>query len=323
MELLGFRAKAKELAIALSLFISTICSRSEKPEASIDYSTLIPSLNEALLEACGAFSADLLLVRYLQRLESIFTGVPFPCDVLFTDPLSCELNNGSSLLLGDLKAGCCSSTVEVRLMRFWEARNVKKANKLMVSSFTCIGCDDTNAVGVLRLTLFSFRSYYQASPKFYLLPVELTTYMDPSTSSRYRVDPAIADKTDEAMAETVVSWIMLLSKLSRTEDESEMVTISGHQDVHINDEKCLLKALAHQPLRVAIDASAREFQFYSGDIFDGRCGVDLDHGVAAVGYGSSKGSDYIIVKNYWGPRWGEKIYIRVKRNSGKPEGLNQ
>ncbi|CAF1814879.1 unnamed protein product [Brassica napus] len=35
-----------------------------------------------------------------------------------------------------------------------------------------------------------------------------------------------------------------------------MVTISGHQDVHINDEKCLLKALAHQPLRVAIDASA-------------------------------------------------------------------
>ncbi|CAN7009227.1 unnamed protein product, partial [Brassica oleracea var. botrytis] len=63
-----------QLAIALSLFISTICSRSEKPEASIDYSTLIPSLNEAL------------------RLESIFTGVPIPCDVLFTDPLSSELN---------------------------------------------------------------------------------------------------------------------------------------------------------------------------------------------------------------------------------------
>ncbi|KAF2605465.1 hypothetical protein F2Q70_00024998 [Brassica cretica] len=70
--------------------------------------------------------------------------------------------------------------------------------------------------------------------------------------------------------------------------------------------KCLLKALAHQPLRVAIDAFAREFQFYSGDVFDGRCEVDLDHGVAAVGYGSSKGSDYIIVKNYWGPRCGEK-----------------
>ncbi|CAL9215723.1 unnamed protein product [Arabidopsis halleri] len=104
-------------------------------------------------------------------------------------------------------------------------------------------------------------------------------------------------------------------------DESETVTIDGHQDVPTNDEKSLLKALAHQPLSVAIDASGREFQFYSGGVFDGRCGVDLDHGVAAVGYGSSKGSDYIIVKNSWGPKWGEKGYIRLKRNTGKPEGL--
>ncbi|KAG5392795.1 hypothetical protein IGI04_022758 [Brassica rapa subsp. trilocularis] len=77
-------------------------------------------------------------------------------------------------------------------------------------------------------------------------------------------------------------------------DDSEMVTISGHQDVPRNDETSLLKALAHQPLSVAIDASSREFQFYKG--------VNLDHGVAAVGYGSSKGSDYIIVKNSWGPK---------------------
>ncbi|KAF2531763.1 hypothetical protein F2Q70_00031554 [Brassica cretica] len=30
--------------------------------------------------------------------------------------------------------------------------------------------------------------------------VELTTYMDPSTSSIYRVEPAIADKTDEDLS---------------------------------------------------------------------------------------------------------------------------
>ncbi|XP_043714176.1 cysteine protease XCP1-like isoform X1 [Telopea speciosissima] len=101
----------------------------------------------------------------------------------------------------------------------------------------------------------------------------------------------------------------------------EMVTISGYEDVPENDEKSLLKALAHQPLSVAIEASGRDFQFYSGGIFNGHCGTELDHGVAAVGYGSTKNLDYIIVKNSWGPKWGEKGYIRMKRNTGKPEGI--
>ncbi|XP_020082743.1 cysteine protease XCP2-like [Ananas comosus] len=101
----------------------------------------------------------------------------------------------------------------------------------------------------------------------------------------------------------------------------EMVTITGYEDVPENDETSLLKALAHQPISVAIEASGRNFQFYSGGVFDGPCGTDLDHGVAAVGYGSSKGQDYITVKNSWGPRWGEKGYIRMKRKTGKDEGL--
>ncbi|GER36972.1 cysteine proteinase [Striga asiatica] len=102
--------------------------------------------------------------------------------------------------------------------------------------------------------------------------------------------------------------------------ESEVVTIDGYHDVPANDEQSLLKALANQPLSVAIDASGEDFQFYKGGVFDGSCGTELDHGVAAVGYGSIEGSDYIIVKNSWGPTWGEKGYIRMKRNTGKSEG---
>ncbi|KAM7513964.1 hypothetical protein LguiA_003547 [Lonicera macranthoides] len=104
-------------------------------------------------------------------------------------------------------------------------------------------------------------------------------------------------------------------------DESEIVTISGYHDVPANSEDSMLKALANQPLSVAIEASGRDFQFYSGGVFDGHCGSDLDHGVAAVGYGSSKGMDFLIVKNSWGPKWGEKGYIRMKRNTGKPQGI--
>ncbi|XP_039145600.1 cysteine protease XCP1-like [Dioscorea cayenensis subsp. rotundata] len=116
-------------------------------------------------------------------------------------------------------------------------------------------------------------------------------------------------------------YIMEEGTCDEKRGELEVVTIEGYEDVPQNNEQSLIKALAHQPVSVAIEASGRDFQFYSGGVYDGHCGSELDHGVAAVGYGTSKGQDYIIVKNSWGPKWGEKGYIRMKRNTGKPEGL--
>ncbi|KAL9238070.1 hypothetical protein vseg_012546 [Gypsophila vaccaria] len=116
-------------------------------------------------------------------------------------------------------------------------------------------------------------------------------------------------------------YLMEEGTCDSSKDLNEMIGISGYHDVPANDEASLIKALAHQPISVAVEASTRDFQFYSGGVFDGHCGTELDHGVAAVGYGTSKGMDYIIVKNSWGSRWGEKGFIRLKRNTGKPEGL--
>lgn len=42
------------------------------------------------------------------------------------------------------------------------------------------------------------------------------------------------------------------------------MTISGYEDVPRNSEESLLKALAHQPVSVAVEASGRDFQFYRG-----------------------------------------------------------
>merc|ERR1719198_2131471 len=54
---------------------------------------------------------------------------------------------------------------------------------------------------------------------------------------------------------------------------------------------------------------------YGGGVFSGcsrsASGADLDHGVQLVGYSK----DYWIVRNSWGPHWGEKGYIRISRAS--------
>lgn len=98
-------------------------------------------------------------------------------------------------------------------------------------------------------------------------------------------------------------------------------SITGYENVPKNNESALLKAVAHQPVSVSVDAS-RGFQFYEKGIFnDSTCGTDLDHGVIAIGYGVSKhGTKYWIVKNSWGEGWGEKGYIRILRDVDAKEG---
>ncbi|MQL84641.1 hypothetical protein Taro_017155 [Colocasia esculenta] len=116
---------------------------------------------------------------------------------------------------------------------------------------------------------------------------------------------------------------------------AKVVSIDSYEDVPVNDEKALQKAVANQPISVAIEAGGRNFQLYTSimaelnvvelvlicsadlfiqGIFNGKCGTQLDHGVAAVGYGTEAGKDYWIVRNSWGDKWGEAGYIKMERN---------
>ncbi|KAL2328077.1 hypothetical protein Fmac_021504 [Flemingia macrophylla] len=111
-------------------------------------------------------------------------------------------------------------------------------------------------------------------------------------------------------------------KCNANEAGNHAASITGYEDVPANSEKALQKAVANQPVSVAIDASGSDFQFYTSGVFTGTCGTELDHGVTAVGYGvSNDGTAYWLVKNSWGTEWGEEGYIRMQRGVSAAEGL--
>lgn len=99
------------------------------------------------------------------------------------------------------------------------------------------------------------------------------------------------------------------------------ITIKGSVDLP-KDEVAIAKYLvAHGPVSIGINANA--MQFYRGGIshpWKTLCKPDnIDHGVLLVGYGVSdypvfnKTMPYWIIKNSWGPEWGEQGYYRLFR----------
>lgn len=106
---------------------------------------------------------------------------------------------------------------------------------------------------------------------------------------------------------------------------SDSVTsLSGYVDLPQGNETSLTNAVATiGPISVAIDASQPSFQLYKSGIYnDPRCSsYNLDHAVVVIGYGTENNQDYYIVRNSWGPGWGEEGYIRMARNCNNFAGI--
>ncbi|KDP26711.1 hypothetical protein JCGZ_17869 [Jatropha curcas] len=123
-------------------------------------------------------------------------------------------------------------------------------------------------------------------------------------------------------AETTYPYTARDGSCDSNKMNAPVVQIDGYEMVPENDENALMKAVANQPVSIAIDAGGKDMQFYYEGVFTGDCGTELNHGVALVGYGTTlDGTKYWIVKNSWGSDWGENGYIRMERGIDAEEGL--
>ena len=102
------------------------------------------------------------------------------------------------------------------------------------------------------------------------------------------------------------------------------VNLKSYFRVKQNDES-LIRAVDVGVVSVGIKAGKTFFTYKSGIYYDpsvckGRSRVN--HAVNLVGYGEEGDKKYWLLRNSWGPKWGEKGYIRMSRDHENTCSIN-
>lgn len=95
--------------------------------------------------------------------------------------------------------------------------------------------------------------------------------------------------------------------------------VTGYSQVQPKSVDQLKAAVNTGVVTVSIRASSPVFQQYKSGILDSPdCadGLNVDHAVAVVGYGSEGGKSYYIVRNSWGATWGDQGYVKIAAVEG-------
>jgi C1A family cysteine protease len=100
-------------------------------------------------------------------------------------------------------------------------------------------------------------------------------------------------------------------KYDRSQTQQGVV---GYVNIQSGSSQDIMNAVATRPVSAAIDAHHRPFKLYSSGIFSlASCTTHLTHGLLIVGYGEEDGKKYWVLKNSWGPSWGNNGFGKIAR----------
>ncbi|NWW49275.1 CATL1 protein, partial [Pedionomus torquatus] len=128
-------------------------------------------------------------------------------------------------------------------------------------------------------------------------------------------------------SEQVYPYVATDTSSCRYDPRDRAANCSTVRLVAQGSEEALEQAVATVgPVSVAVDASSFFFHFYKSGIFSSMfCSQRVNHGMLAVGYGTSQESgrnvSYWILKNSWSDVWGEQGYIRLLKGANNHCGV--
>lgn len=98
--------------------------------------------------------------------------------------------------------------------------------------------------------------------------------------------------------------------------------ITGYKRTDNSSELALMAAVARQPVAVSMALDAAFFTKYkSGTIYNGPCTDGNNHAMTVVGYGATrKGKQFWIVKNSFGPHWGDNGFVYIQKGVNTHDG---
>jgi len=104
----------------------------------------------------------------------------------------------------------------------------------------------------------------------------------------------------------------LVDGTCRLQSGTTGVEIAGNYTCEnlIGSEKKVISILAnHGPVVAAVDAT--NWQYYVGGVIQYNCDANVNHAVQIVGYDQTATPPHYIIRNSWGPDFGDKGYLYV------------